>query len=1365
MSEKRGIFSLEEFYDLQVSGETSNIFDAWKYVKQSTNYGYFGGGISPSTTNTYLSTISRLDFSNDYLNERVANFAYPGGYNPGSPSYDGWKGNVASMANGSFGYFAGGTGNGDSSEVLRYDFANDDVDATLRCQLTKNRYFSAATGNLNFGYIAGTYLVDSSIDRIDYDNDTANATPKGNLNYPMYFFAAAGNLNYGYYSGGSNWPAGSIVQSYVQRLDYANDSVGTSPKGHIGSAIYQHGATGNSDYGWHIAGYRPSGQSSVTYRIDYSNDTATAPSRGAIVGTLSQITATGNSTNGWTAGGYSPSYTSGVGWVFNIDYSNDTANATPAGALYQSAYGVSGMSPLINGFPEFTTLTENGKDRGGQGIRQSRGYFAGGFANSVTRLSSVFKIDFANDTSNTSSKGPLPNNNHQECGGESSGSHGYVICGSSPSFPGYPSASRNTTNISRISYANDSATAVRVGNFLGISAWYGIPTDETRAIGNPNFAYFINAGRSQVNRLDYSNDTDSTTARGFTNGSYKGATIGNSNFGYFIDSYQIQRLDYSNDTAPTVAKGSVTGSGAYSGAGTGNSNFGYITANGGPSGPTYTTVQRVDYSNDTAQTSIRGPLAEGRIGLSATGDSDFGYFGGGYSTYPSGDANGVPYNYMISSTTRIDYANDTNTTSPKGNIASSPGWGMRSGTAMSSVDNGKSAAAFSPRIRFIDNQSVSAGTPVYNYAYFGGGDNSKMIIRLDYANDTDTPPSKGNLETPRQIGSTVSNANYGYFVGGRYQNPSQSPSYIDLSSVDRIDYSNDTAQTSPKGSLSGAATYTAGTGNLNYGYIAGNKNEGNAKSDSPTPSSPGSTKVQRIDYANDTETAVLKGPLANTARFAVAASGNLNYAWFSGGRSYSYTSSMSDVDRLDLSSDTTTASQRGNLANSTSSHGGTGTADYGYHVGGRTSEPSSYYGIQKLDYGNDTINISSVASIPIFRDGGATGNRNYGYFSGRTLGYPSGYNSSIYRYDFSNESTNASTRVNVSPAYQYGMEGVKATSALINGFPVTLIDGARDVPYAAPYNSPVQLPVPVPSGPAFAYFAGGSPGPGWNAFSGIDRIQYSNDTATASPKGALTASKYYMSGCGTKEYGYIGGGGQQPGPDFSSTDRIDYSNDTATALARGPLDRVSRGNAAASNTTYGYWAGGMTPYPTTTSRVSRLTFASDTAVQVAKGNLTTVRRRWHATGNQSYGYFAGGSPGGTRIDRIDYTNDTPTAASKGPLSVSRSGHAASGNASFGYFINGFAPGVSTSVDRLDYSSDTTTASPKGPLTSARAYNTGTGSPNFGYVAGGWTPSGQISYTDRIEYSNDTATSSPKGTLNSNPYRNASVSSQAYGLPG
>ena len=39
MSEKRGIFSLEEFYDLQVSGQTTDIFDPYKYVKSVPPFG------------------------------------------------------------------------------------------------------------------------------------------------------------------------------------------------------------------------------------------------------------------------------------------------------------------------------------------------------------------------------------------------------------------------------------------------------------------------------------------------------------------------------------------------------------------------------------------------------------------------------------------------------------------------------------------------------------------------------------------------------------------------------------------------------------------------------------------------------------------------------------------------------------------------------------------------------------------------------------------------------------------------------------------------------------------------------------------------------------------------------------------------------------------------------------------------------------------------------------------------------------------------------------------------------------------------------------------------------------------------------
>jgi hypothetical protein len=47
--------------------------------------------------------------------------------------------------------------------------------------------------------------------------------------------------------------------------------------------------------------------------------------------------------------------------------------------------------------------------------------------------------------------------------------------------------------------------------------------------------------------------------------------------------------------------------------------------------------------------------------------------------------------------------------------------------------------------------------------------------------------------------------------------------------------------------------------------------------------------VDRIDFSNDSSTASPRGPLS-LARFAVAATGNSNYGWFGGGI-YSWTSS------------------------------------------------------------------------------------------------------------------------------------------------------------------------------------------------------------------------------------------------------------------------------------------------------------------------------------------------------------------------------------------------------------------------------------------------------------------------------------------
>ena len=81
------------------------------------------------------------------------------------------------------------------------------------------------------------------------------------------------------------------------------------------------------------------------------------------------------------------------------------------------------------------------------------------------------------------------------------------------------------------------------------------------------------------------------------------------------------------------------------------------------------------------------------------------------------------------------------------------------------------------------------------------------------------------------------NNDFGYFSGG------QTPSHV--STVDRVDYSNDTADAVEKGPLSSTATLGSATGNSSFGYVFGYY---------------GGTS-QRINYNNDTATALVKGDI------------------------------------------------------------------------------------------------------------------------------------------------------------------------------------------------------------------------------------------------------------------------------------------------------------------------------------------------------------------------------------------------------------------------------------------------------------------------------------------------------------------------
>jgi hypothetical protein len=78
----------------------------------------------------------------------------------------------------------------------------------------------------------------------------------------------------------------------------------------------------------------------------------------------------------------------------------------------------------------------------------------------------------------------------------------------------------------------------------------------------------------------------------------------------------------------------------------------------------------------------------------------------------------------------------------------------------------------------------------------------------------------------------------------------------------------------------------------------------------------------------------------------------------------------------------------------------------------------------------------------------------------------------------------------------------------------------------------------------------------------VSRIDYSNDTATASSRGFINAAgRSNVSGLGNAYYGWVGGNQ----PINSSIERIDYSNDLATASVRGLLTQSKFSMAAISN--------------------------------------------------------------------------------------------------------------------------------------------------------------------------------------------------------
>ena len=289
---------------------------------------------------------------------------------------------------------------------------------------------------------------------------------------------------------------------------------------------------------------------------------------------------------------------------------------------------------------------------------------------------------------------------------------------------------------------------------------------------------------------------------------------------------------------------------------------------------------------------------------------------------PPSEANAAWFTSIgTSNMQRITFATDTATASVRGKLSETR-WQLGS---VSTLDYGWWGAGFtngSPndstsrvdRMTFVNDTAVNsvrgpltttlcnhaASSNGTTYGWFGGGNPGinqpriSTVTRIEYSNDTVVSTNRGPLSQPKRNLVASSNTTSGWWGGG-YNYTDQTYIY---STVDRITYATDTATASVRGPLSIARYWLGGTGNANYGWFAGGA----------TPGFVIISTVDRITYATDTATASVRGPMS-IARYYLSGSGNTSYGWFGGG----YPGPLSTVDRITYATDTATADVRGPL--------------------------------------------------------------------------------------------------------------------------------------------------------------------------------------------------------------------------------------------------------------------------------------------------------------------------------------------------------------------------------------------------------------------------------------------------------------------
>lgn len=935
-SNRTGVFLLSTVLERSLDGY-------WENQRTDAQYAWWFGGQQTAAPTVSLSSIERLDYANDNLQNTIRGLLSDQRYAP------------RSVGNANYAWIGTGLNavSAFTTSLDRHTYASDTVTAVVRGNLPTGRTAASTLSSTGFGYWVGgrnnpLSTRYSFIHRSDFSNDTATAPARAFMPDPSEAMGKADGDNYGYLLGGLFNAIPGLNKSHIYRIDYASDAIGPIIRSDTGGSEDSLSAANNSYAVWFWGG----SFGTNVKKYDLTNDTTMTSFRVAAPSPTDRVSVgNSNSNYGWFNGGFARTFTD------RITFANDTAS-------------MSSRALMANFRNNTTDRSGIAAYRIGVGFGNF-GWWAGGLNSGFSRLSSVERYSFSNDVAALTVRANLALARNG-AGSTSNGLYGWFAGGQiSPTVP-----AGIVSSVDRLEYATDTAQGISVRGPL--SAIRRRPF----SLGTQSYAWFGTSDgstRSDVERIDYTNDSPTIGSRrtlnpnalaAGTNNDIYGWIGGGQNFGARSD---ITRITFANDTAAVSTRAPLLFARYYLSA-KASSLYGYWS--GGSYLSNYSSVERLDFGADLVTTIPRGNLGSVKFLHAGAGTSYAAWFGGGYN--PS----------VASNIDRVDFASDGFTTA-RTNL-------LTARTDLSAVNN----FVFEPVKNIIAKYEIgtantSKASGSFGYVIGGGPSGNSIIERIDFSNDTTTILNRGFFLVSRTYQGKFNNSQYGWSLGGLWPVPGRSEVY-------RLDFSNDTT-TVIMGNLSRSSYLWSGATSPIFGYLHGGYDN--------------NSSITRFDFANDnTVPGLVRANSPTGGRPANHCLYNRFYGWWGGGDTPGPGVQKTNVIRLDYGNDTVTPSVRSNAFNSGDSNsngGATGNSLYGYFNAGARSS------INRFDYNNDLLATVVRSNLTNTADAqAATSTQTYGYWTmGRN---PSFFMiATVDRLDLSNDTATALFR-NTLAAARYG---------------------------------------------------------------------------------------------------------------------------------------------------------------------------------------------------------------------------------------------------------------------------------------------------------------------------------------------------------